>query len=182
MVESLRLAAILFLICALSAGILAEVYLITNLQIQKNVELEEIGKRNQVLPEAINFQLQERNGMKFYRGIDTNGKEVGVAFPFLSRGYGGPIRMMVGINPEGKITGVAISPLDHTETPGLGAKITGESFLSQLKGRTFSEIKLRSEDGSIDAIAGATVSSRAVCEGVKKALELWGEAEGRDKI
>jgi len=182
LIESFRLALILFLVCGLSAGILAEVYQITNPQIQKNVEREEISKRNLVLPEAADFQPQERNGIKFYRGIDSNGEGVGLAFQIFSRGYGGLIRMMVGINSEGKITGVAISPLDHTETPGLGAKIADKSFLSQLKGRTLSEIKLRSEDGSIDAIAGATISSRAVCEGVKKALELWQKAEGRDKM
>lgn len=177
MPENLRLAVILFLICAISAGILAQVYQITASRIKVNAEQEEIAKRDQVLPEAVSFQLQEKNSLKYYRGIDADGREVGISLSVSIRGYGGPIVMMVGIDREGKITGVAISPLDHTETPGLGAKISQGNFLSQFEGKSLPEIKLSREGGRIDAIAGATISSRAVGEGVKKALEFWQNLE-----
>ena len=59
-------------------------------------------------------------------------------------GYGGTIDLMVGLNPEGTITGVQV--LRHTETPGLGAKITEEKFLQQFIAKNLSEHQLVLEE------------------------------------
>ncbi|MEO0085277.1 MAG: FMN-binding protein, partial [candidate division WOR-3 bacterium] len=56
-------------------------------------------------------------------------------------------------------------------TPGLGLKATDESFLSQFVGKTAAETRLTREGGTIDAITGATITSRAVTDGIREAME-----------
>lgn len=87
-------------------------------------------------------------------------------------GFAGPIEIIVGVDKKGIITGIEI--LNHRETPGLGARITEDFFLSKFKGKQLGdEIKLRRDGGRIDAITGATISARAVSEGVEAALTLF---------
>ncbi len=86
-------------------------------------------------------------------------------------GFGGAIEMVVGIDAEGKVSRVHI--ISMAETPGLGTKTNDASFLDQFGGKTAgvtatgsSEVK----ENEISAIAGATVSSKAVTSGVSSAL------------
>jgi electron transport complex protein RnfG len=65
---------------------------------------------------------------------------------------------------SGAITGVQV--LEHTETPGLGAKITTAAWTDQFKGKTRDEVALKKDGGSIDAIAAATISSRALTRAI----------------
>ena len=83
-------------------------------------------------------------------------------------GYGGNIDMMVGISPDGEISGIKIVKL--SETPGVGTKVRGDSFLSQFLGLSSGEDAVIGEN--IDTIGGATFSSRAVANGVNEALAL----------
>ncbi|MDD5448321.1 MAG: RnfABCDGE type electron transport complex subunit G [Actinomycetota bacterium] len=94
---------------------------------------------------------------------------VGYVILLASKGYGGQIRMGVGIDNAGVIQGVSI--ISQSETPGLGSNIQNEEFLRQFvgKGET-SEIKL---DGEIKAVTGATISSTGVAEGVRKAMKVF---------
>ena len=84
-------------------------------------------------------------------------------------GFGGEIRMMVGISAKGRLTGISI--ISHAETPGLGAVAAaktpaGEAFRSSFFG---SQGTLSMDD--IDAISGATITSKAILEGVNAAVE-----------
>jgi Na+-translocating ferredoxin:NAD+ oxidoreductase subunit G len=88
----------------------------------------------------------------------------GYAFSASGSGYGGVISMLVGIDTDYRIKDVAI--LSHSETPGLGGKITEQSFTGQFKGLEAGDIALSKDGGRIDAITGATISSRAVTEAV----------------
>ena len=72
---------------------------------------------------------------------------------------------MVGVDTSGEVAGVEL--LGHTETPGLGARIADESFISQFKGKMIDEAFLLGED--VDGITGATISSRAITDGIKNA-------------
>lgn len=91
-------------------------------------------------------------------------KFVGYCVEVLPRGFGGAIELMVGVNPYGKVTGVTI--LDHSETPGLGAKAEDPGFLDQYVGKSGKIVV----GGNINAITGATITSKAVTEGVNTAL------------
>jgi len=89
---------------------------------------------------------------------------VGHAFMTNGKGYGGKIGILIGLETDRSIRGIRI--ISHQETPGLGTKITGSGFLGQFAGLSVDKLALRKDGGSIDAITGATISSRAVAEGV----------------
>ena len=80
-------------------------------------------------------------------------------------GFGGDLSLMVGFHSDRSVRGVQI--LSHSETPGVGAKVDDPAYLSQYAGVS-GDLTLGEE---IDAISGATISSRAVLSGVKSAQE-----------
>jgi electron transport complex protein RnfG len=105
---------------------------------------------------------------------------IGYAFMTDGRGYGGKIGILVGVEVDRAVRGIRI--ISHQETPGLGAKITSLDFLDQFAGLSPDALALRRDGGTVDAITGATISSRAVAEGVAlgivdmtAALEAVGE-------
>ena len=89
---------------------------------------------------------------------------LGHAVELVSRGFGGDIRMLVGVSTDGSVCGTRI--LAHSETPGLGSRVLEQAHLLQFVG-------WQGGDASVDAITGATVSSRAVERGVALALSLF---------
>ncbi len=95
---------------------------------------------------------------------DADGNVFGYAVSVSPSGFGGNIDMIVGIGTDGKITGVNITAL--SETPGLGSRVNDANYLSQYNG-TGGKLALGSD---IDAISGATISSRSVLAGVNRAL------------
>ena len=84
-------------------------------------------------------------------------------------GFGGAIDMMVGVDVSGAVTGVAI--VSQSETASLGANCTREDFRAQFTGKT-GTLSVSKDGGEIEALTGATVTSRAVTEGVNTALEF----------
>ena len=126
-----------------------------------------------MLPSAVNFVEKEIKNKKLWSGIDKDGKEIGVVIKVSPRGYAGPINTTIGINKDDTISSVAITKLDQTETPGLGVKITHDSFKNQFKGEKGEELKLKKDGGAIDAITAATISSRAVANGVKEGWDWY---------
>ncbi|MFA5927910.1 MAG: FMN-binding protein [Candidatus Margulisiibacteriota bacterium] len=83
------------------------------------------------------------------------------------KGYAGDIKLLVGIDPSGNVTGVQV--LAMQETPGLGTEAKKESFLNQFIKRSLKD-KFRTKE-DIVAITGATITSQAVSDGVRKALQ-----------
>ncbi len=107
------------------------------------------------------------NVVEIYRGLDANGKTAGVAFVVDANGFGGTIRMIVGLDPAArKLNKVKV--LEHSETPGLGARITEPAFLRQFENKSIDDGFVAKQD--VDAITGATVSSIAVASTLKAAL------------
>ncbi len=92
-----------------------------------------------------------------------------------SKGYGGAVVIAVGIASDGKVTGVQV--VEHSETPGLGANATNESFRSQFVGKSGSVELVKSDAGTgqVVAITGATITSRSVVTSVNEALKFFGE-------
>lgn len=97
----------------------------------------------------------------------------GIAIENTGTGFGGNIGVMVGFDLESdKLTGIGI--VSHKETPGLGARVTEPTFSQNFKGRSLNEIfMVRQDGGTIDAVSGATISSRAVCDAVRRSVEMY---------
>ena len=99
-----------------------------------------------------------------------DGQIVGYAVNTLTmKGFNGEIDLMVGFKPNGDIYKVYV--LNHSETPGLGAKMTTPEFKDQFDGKNPSSFKLKvkKDGGDIDAITAATISSRAFADAVQRA-------------
>lgn len=115
-----------------------------------------------------------------YQGLDESGDPVGFAYVSEGAGYGGIIKVMVGVGQASEaITGIAI--LEHVETSGIGDKIEEESFRNQFIGKTVNDSIAIGQD--IDNITGSTVSASAVTAAVRSdlayTLEAYREASNR---
>lgn len=105
-----------------------------------------------------------------YRATDGD-KTIGYVVSGVGRGYSSYIRMLVAVDTDDVVTGIDI--LGHGETPGLGDQIMEDEFKDRFKGKTLDHlVVVKGEtDADIQAISGATISSRAVTKGAKEALE-----------
>ena len=104
-------------------------------------------------------------------GLD-GGSVVGRTYLVRANGYGGPVQALVAVDQAGTILRAVV--VQHTETPGLGAKAGLPEFLDQFKGKKLDDpmLGLRKLGGGIDAVTGATISSSAVLTAVREALAL----------
>ena len=110
--------------------------------------------------------------------VQVDGAPAGYAIKVSATGSQGAIEMMVGVDGEGVITGVSI--VKHSETSGIGTKVadneptaSGVGVLSQFEGMSAADGTL-TVGANVDAISGATVSSRGVTGGVNAALAVAG--------
>ena len=167
----LRLTVTLLLICGFVAAVLAAVNAITKepiaaIQVQKTQAAIEV-----VLPGVQDVEELPLSGdTGIVHAVYTS--EIGYAVEVAPAGFDGEVTMMVGI-AEGKVTGISV--ISHTETPGLGAvaaasSAKGEAFRGQFVGLT-NNITIGSGENSIDAMSGATITSKAVVAGVNAALD-----------
>ncbi|MBX2963874.1 MAG: RnfABCDGE type electron transport complex subunit G [Cyclobacteriaceae bacterium] len=117
--------------------------------------------------------LDGKDSLEFFPAT-RNGKRIGTAVKTKSGlGYSGDIWLMVGFDKAGNI--IRIQVLEHKETPGLGSKMTLPSFLNQYYGKNPGKVnlKVKKDGGAVDAITGATISSRAFSESVQMAYETF---------
>lgn len=112
------------------------------------------------------------------------GKVMGYAVEVMPTGFGGVIDMLVGFDAE---TGVIYntSVISHSETPGLGAKITetgAGNFRAQFDGMNPAATKflVKQDGGDIDAITASTITSRAFTSGVAEAYKVYLTIKGED--
>lgn len=170
--EVAKLGATLAAVCAIAAGAIAGVNGAVKATIDENNRLEAVRKRQQVFPTARDFEVRTVDGREVYLARNESGAPLGLVVTAGPRGYAGPIGLTLGILPDGTVAGLAISKLDQTETPGLGVKVTLASFRDQFRGKGADAVRLKRDGGAVDAITAATISSRAVADGVREAL-LW---------
>ena len=166
----LRLTLTLLLITAVVAAALAAVNSVTapviaNLKAQKvQMAIEE------VLPgggESVAFTDNTGWVSNVYKSDKGYAVEVTP-----TTGFNGAITMMVGIDTEGKVLGISV--VSQTETAGLGAVCAakteaGQNFRGGFVGLG-GEVKVNKDGGEVDSITGATITSRAICDGVNAAL------------
>ena len=108
-------------------------------------------------------------------------KVLGYAVTGMSpKGYGGEIRLMVGLTAERKV--ISYQTLAANETPGLGAKLGDAAFAKQFGGKDGPSLKVKKDGGEIDAITGATITSRAVCEAIADACARVDRVEGKAAV
>jgi electron transport complex protein RnfG len=171
----LKLGLVLALVCAVTAGGLAAVNSAVQATIVENNRLEAVRKRQQVFPAAKDFEARTIEGREVFLAKGEGGEPLGLVVTAGPRGYAGPIGMTLGIAPDGTVAGLAISKLDQTETPGLGVKVTLAAFRDQFRGKGADAVRLKKDGGRVDAITAATISSRAVANGVREALAWYGK-------
>lgn len=165
----LRLALTLLLICGAVAAALAGVNSITAPIIRAAKAEKAKAAIEAVLPGGGQATIfADDTGL--VRAVYES--EVGYAVKVTPTGFNGQIEMMVGIDKEGNV--LAISIISQTETAGLGAVAaantgSGKNFREQFAGASGS-VSVSKDGGAIDAITGATITSRAICEGVNAAL------------
>ena len=171
----------LTVIGVLAGGLLAVIFSVADPLIQANKEKELKESIFVVLPEAKDYVVMEKTVGKqkltLYKGIDGFGNAVGVAFKAEGSGFQGKIVTMVGLGLDYlQLKGIKV--LEQLETPGLGNRISEDSFQGQFKGV---EVKPRIEyiknrkpekPNQIQAITGATISSDAVVKHINKSVEM----------
>jgi len=178
--DFIRMVSVLFIVCGLAAASLAVVNAITKEPIAGYEKRYRDAALREVFPEADEFLNYEPD--RVWEAL-REGQKTGHVFLDRVQGYSGPITLMFGRDSSGAITGLRI--ITHTETPGLGAKITTTKFRDQFSNKRPEQLILRKDDparGQIDAITGATISSRAVTKDLRSTLESFNrEKAGGDK-
>lgn len=162
------------LVIALVAGLaLGIVNSVTVEPIAEQAKLAAEAARREVLPAAQEFTEDAEHGI--FLGKDANGQTIGLVATGVCKGFGGEIEVTVGINADGVITGVNVGGSNFQETAGLGAKTKDAAWRDQFTGLSGS-VALAKDGGTVDAIASATISSRAVTNEVNRLLELLTES------
>ncbi len=182
----LKLIGTLLAVALVCGLVLAVVYKITSPVIAQQKELLLQQSLKSVLSADKYKKSTWQKDKDFYSALDKQGNLVGWCLPVTGHGYGGKIEMMVGINKNGTISGMQV--LEQHETPGMGSKIsevgykqTEPPFLAQFKGKSIDNIKLvkKKTDKYIEAITGATISSKAVVDSVHKEVSAFLETQKR---
>ncbi|MBE6827840.1 MAG: RnfABCDGE type electron transport complex subunit G [Ruminococcaceae bacterium] len=175
----------LFLICLVATALLGFTNRITEPRIKQLAAETEQKTKAEVLSTADSFseaKTLEYDGREYtyYEGT-KDGSLAGYVFSTSAKGYGGDISVMVGVDAEGSVTGVSI--LEISETAGLGMNAKNESFRNQFAGKN-SEISVikngTPSDNEIQALTGATITSKAMTKAVNTALELYKIAGGEN--
>ncbi|WP_305046499.1 RnfABCDGE type electron transport complex subunit G [Geoalkalibacter sp.] len=181
-----RLALVLTLIAATAGLVLSMVEQVTRAPIAEQRRQETLRALSAVLPAFDN--QPDADTLTLVVGTDRKGKPVertfyrarlggelsGVAFAVTAPdGYSGDIVVMVGVDAQGTVTGMAI--LRHAETPGLGDKIEDEWFRAQFPGKNLdnADWRVKKDGGGFDEITGATISPRAVVGAMRQGLEFF---------
>jgi electron transport complex protein RnfG len=177
-----KLTVPLVVICLVCSFLVAYAHDATKAAIEKKAADDTKAAYAQVLP-AVGDLTKEKipafskeNLIKDVECSKKDGKVNGYIYTVTPSGYGGPLDLMVGIGVDGKITGIKV--LQHSETPGLGAKSTEPAFPKEFVGKdTKSEIKVTKSASpkadEIKAITAATITSRAVTKGVNICREHY---------
>ena len=186
---SLTLLAFVIFFTALSAW----VYLFTKPTIEASAKLERLVFFNQVLPSHLYNNdpmndtltlppepaLGQRLSSQVYRAR-MNGKPAGLILEAVAPdGYSGDIKMLIGLDAKGHLLSVRVT--EHKETPGLGDYIDPKKdrnkarpWISQFDNLpALSDVQwhVKKDGGTFDAVAGATVTPRAVVKAVHKAVQ-----------
>ncbi|HDZ89807.1 MAG: RnfABCDGE type electron transport complex subunit G [Deltaproteobacteria bacterium] len=179
--EMLKLFIAVVVFSCLSGGVLAAIQNFTKERIEyqqlkfvKGPAIKSImeGCSNDPLSDRLKIADKDKEMQVFIGEFD--GRRNTVAFETFGKGFGGAMGVIVGVNLENdEIVGVGVTT--HSETPGVGSKAkTDPEFTAQFKGLSLLDpFKVKADGGEIDALSGATISSRGVCGAVVEAGEIY---------
>ena len=176
--KALHLGGTLLAVTAVTGLILGLVESVTS----KAILQAEIAAKNEayklIMPAGKTFEDYESKPDDIVTAVVKASDESGVVGWCVSvstKGYGGQIGFVVGITKDGTVK--AINILNHSETPGLGAKSTEPEFSGQFADKSSFPLKVvkggASNPDEISAISGATITSNAVISGVNGAVDYW---------
>jgi len=156
--------------CLVSGLIISGVHYVTaDAAVQKAEEMKNDSMKA-LVQEAEKFDAVE--GKEGWFLAYKNGKPIAYVVPSESKGFEGHMQLLVAVTSDGKVLNYDI--ISHKETPGLGDKANQEPFKSQFIGKTLKNLQVvkdPSDKDSIQAMTGATISSKAVNTAVKSAVE-----------
>ena len=179
--EMIKMVVVLTILSFFSGGVLA--YLRNSTQERIDNQVLEFVKGpavRAIFEGATNDPIKDRFSIKdgetertIFVGV-FDGEPVGVAFETSGKGYGGDVGLMVGIDVKNNVL-LGVGVTTHAETPGMGAKAKSDpSFVSQFKDLALGEsFKVTNDGGSINAISGATITSRAVSSAATDADNMY---------
>lgn len=165
-----KIAINLAVACIVSGLIIATVYFFTHdLAVQKAEEL-----KTQALESLITGvdEYTEISGKNQWYTASADGEIIGYIVPSESKGYGGSMKFLVAVSPEGTVMSYTV--IDANETPGLGDKAEKSPFIDQFPGKTSEQLEVTKDANNSEnilAISGATITSRAVTVAVKAAVD-----------
>jgi len=169
---------VLTVIGLVSGGTLSLVYQWAQPKIIANQVRETDAAIFKVLPESKSYKKIVKGNLTYYECFSGDGNRVGTAILCVGNGYQGQIKMLVGVNADfTKFAGMSV--LEQVETPGLGAKIAKKSFEAQFKNLAakppieYIKGKVQKKPNEIEAITGATISSRSVVNIINKTVKQW---------
>jgi electron transport complex protein RnfG len=181
--EMIKMVVVLTFLSVVSGGALAYVQKSTTpliednkLQFVKGPAIKSIlaGTSNNPVSDRFTIEQGEKEDLFFVGKYDGTPKAV--AFESFGKGFGGDVFIVLGVDLDtDKIMGVGVTT--HAETPGVGARAaTDPTFVSQFKGQTLEgAFKVKADGGQVDAIGGATITSRAVSAALTDASKLYHE-------
>lgn len=182
--DLIKMVVVLLVICTTSGVVLSYVNEATEEPREYSyIKFVQEPSMKAVLGDYDNDPVKER--IKLVVGEDEEGNPVevvvfpakkggnteAIAYSAAAKGYHDLIEVMIGVGPEGTLTGISI--MTHTETPGLGARIVEPEFTDQFAGLDLDTTKLAAEGGKVDTLSGATFSTVGVIAAVSAALEQF---------
>lgn len=176
--EWVKAAVAFMLVCGVAVLALVGVNAATEAAAARRAAEEREEQLRAVMPGAESFSetwfdhSMAREVLAAFSGSELKGYCVTVT----SQGFGGEMELLVGVDVNGRVTGVSI--LDHSETMEIGGG-KWQSFLEQFLGLS-GTIRVNGQNNSVDAVSGATKSSQAVADGVNAALAAVANLEGGD--
>lgn len=160
---------VLCVICIVITGALAATNSVTKPIIDEATRVAQENARKELLPEADSFSKIEGIEVANVSDIYTADNGVGTVVTSSGKGYGGTMTVMVAFTPDGTIKQIKVT--EQAETQGIGSKVAGDaSFWTRFEGL---EAKTLTLGQDVDAMTGATISSRALTSAVNSAIEAY---------
>lgn len=174
--EMIRPGLVLMLITVVAALCLGAAYAVTKEPIEKQLIQTKNASMQKIMPDADDFEEIEVNPGYEANSVyaaTSQGDGIGYVIGLKVKGYGGDIDVLAAIDVQGTIVGVDI--VNHSETPGLGAKADSDAYLSQYKNKTqfLTVVKSAAGDNDVQAVTSATITSNAVTTAVNSALDYF---------
>lgn len=180
MKRAINMILVLAVVGLFSGMSLVFVYRYASPKIEANKKSELEAAIFKVFPGASSYSVIRIDDEEIYRVLDDGGNLVGFAFIAQGNGYQGKIKAMAGLRPDLEtLSGIEI--IESVETPGLGAKISEEEFKGQFKGLSvlpeiiYIKDRPPKETGEVQAVTGATISSKAVISMLNEKIKKVGE-------